>query len=82
MNCMLIAELAMLSQLHAVRVITLVLVRRVVPLLALGTRQSYDYPHCCTPPVTTIIPETSVYLKSSGETIFDGYLQHFITIRD
>jgi hypothetical protein len=76
MNRMLIAEFAILLQLHAVRVSTLVFVRRIVSLLACRTSQCNDYPHAAH--LLLLRSPSSVYVKSSSETIFDGYLQHFI----
>ncbi|MNT71538.1 hypothetical protein D3C72_2100330 [compost metagenome] len=48
MDCRFIAILAILLQLHAVRIIPLVLVGRIVPLFAVRASQSNDNPHVYT----------------------------------
>jgi hypothetical protein len=48
MECLFIAKLAIFLQLHAVRIIPLVLVGRIVPLFAVCASQSNDNPHVYT----------------------------------
>jgi hypothetical protein len=48
MERMLVAKLAVLLELHAVRVVALVLIGRIVPLFAIRACQRNDYPHVYT----------------------------------
>ena len=57
MECLFIAELAILLQLHAVGIVPLVLVGCIVSLLAVRACHSDDYPHVFTPPIDNLNKE-------------------------